>query len=466
MKLSFLYLLGLIGPAVTGTKVRPDIYMYEFTNAPGATLSDKFEATFKDVISFNPKIIIMAFLGTNGANTEWQTAGQWEKFTEDQRKSYLQRAHDKGAKLIVSVGGAGYDEWTKLTAAVHAKTLGDWVTKYHLDGIDLDIEGGAGTQAPTYIVEFGKAFRSQFPSLYLTTAPQSPWFIPQNLQYCEMFTLFDRVFIQYYNQNWFDQPTSCTAPCTKWPTLDGYLNDLNGGVSLKQIIKQCNLSGKSLEALTFGRPLLQKTDGNSNEAATFGGDEVFETVCRAQKELKTNGEVMLWEWKTDTTRETRLEQMNKIVTKDCPGTAQDAEPVDQSRKIIPTQPKEDPVTEPSKTSSPSTKQQQQEEDDHPKVINDGKVKGDTKNGNVKVISAAERAKVRVILEAALILFQTINLCKDAVKGASSPHLVDACKSGCTEWYNNMNYGCFRKDGEEYAKCLASYHKKLGCTSSY
>jgi chitinase len=81
-----------------------------------------------------------------------------------------------GQRIIFSVGGEAYSEaawpWLQSQSAAEAMatTVSGWQSKYHCDGIDIDIEGtaGTGTTAAQNIVYFAKKLKSINPNFIIT----------------------------------------------------------------------------------------------------------------------------------------------------------------------------------------------------------------------------------------------------------------------------------------------------------
>ena len=114
----------------------------------------------------NADIINLAFVlpsckYTSGQNTFENTGLD---FSQDFSvvKAAIQKQRSKGVKVMLSVGGASYSDWSSFNCA------GIWALKKDLgcDGIDLDWEGGAKDSAmlTTFVKQMG-AFKCPYMSI-------------------------------------------------------------------------------------------------------------------------------------------------------------------------------------------------------------------------------------------------------------------------------------------------------------
>lgn len=81
---------------------------------------------------------ILSFLLVNGA---WDNAGAWAALSDSDRASIKSQYDAAGIKLMVSAfGSTDVPVTSKLDPVTLATTMGNWVKKYGLDGIDVDFE--------------------------------------------------------------------------------------------------------------------------------------------------------------------------------------------------------------------------------------------------------------------------------------------------------------------------------------
>ena len=119
---------------------------------------------------------------TNGFNVFWMTF--LNPFTLEIPPAMVNLAKCKGqagcppanSLVIPSIGGEAYSktQWpflaTKESAEAFAQNVSTWGTKYGFDGIDLDIEGNAGSASNggENIVYFAQKLRQLAPNFIIT----------------------------------------------------------------------------------------------------------------------------------------------------------------------------------------------------------------------------------------------------------------------------------------------------------
>ena len=80
----------------------------------------------------------LSFLLVGGA---WDTAGSWAALTADERTAIKHKYSAAGIKLVVAAfGSTDTPTSAGLDPIAVATTMGNWVKKYDLDGIDIDYE--------------------------------------------------------------------------------------------------------------------------------------------------------------------------------------------------------------------------------------------------------------------------------------------------------------------------------------
>ncbi|EIW74227.1 glycoside hydrolase family 18 protein [Coniophora puteana RWD-64-598 SS2] len=255
--------------------------------------SDKYSSTepaIADINGFN--VFALAFLEQYGAADDAQV---WAAFTDDQRKQIVDSYHAAGISLIVSAFGSTENPTSSSYDPVAtADTIAAWVTKYGVDGVDVDYEDftafnkGDGS-AETWLINFTKELRAKLPQgqYILTHAPVAPWFSPApkwggggylkvNQEVGDM--------IDWYNVQFYNQGTSEYADC------DGLLTKSTSAwpqSSLFEIVA----SGVDQDKLVIGKPGTA-TDANNGVIAP-----ATLATCVSQAHAKGwNAGVMSWQY--------------------------------------------------------------------------------------------------------------------------------------------------------------------------
>lgn len=129
------------------------------------------EAIVVEVIPFDKLTHInYAFLIPNADGTFARLANSWKL------KKIVAQAHDNGVKVLISVGGWGWDkEFERLAADPQARTRCvqgpvDLLAEYNLDGVDLDWEFPDPGQSSRNFLALMTELRAALPSDKLLTA--------------------------------------------------------------------------------------------------------------------------------------------------------------------------------------------------------------------------------------------------------------------------------------------------------
>jgi len=160
-------------------------------------------------------VIILGFYLTKPADADLQ----WTMLTDDQRKGALKMIHSRGAKLMVSSGGATFPFESHVKKGVgdaqsYCTEASQWAIEYGFDGIDFDMELAPGNSKPLadgsavdWLVACTKASRTILGTNRLIShAPQAPYFgswAGPNFGYTSVYKqapTIDFFNIQYYNQ--------------------------------------------------------------------------------------------------------------------------------------------------------------------------------------------------------------------------------------------------------------------------
>lgn len=154
-------------------------------------------------------------------------------------KNSVDFAHSKGAKVLLSVGGANntFKPGTT-TPAVLAQSIVAYLTSLDLDGIDFDLENmsstdfpGTATERQQYLVDLITQIKQINNSILITSAPQiNPVQGPSGVQVQFVNTgsdtvynqaisnnLFDYIFAQAYNTPGFTVDNQCVV---QWQSVD------------------------------------------------------------------------------------------------------------------------------------------------------------------------------------------------------------------------------------------------------
>jgi chitinase len=93
-------------------------------------------------------------------------------YTDDQFTADVAALHDRGTKVILSVGGekGTVSVGDSASAAAFAASVHQAMTDYGFDGVDIDLENGLN---PTYLAQALHALHDAAPGLIVTMAPQT-----------------------------------------------------------------------------------------------------------------------------------------------------------------------------------------------------------------------------------------------------------------------------------------------------
>ena len=110
----------------------------------------------------------------------------WNSFPDDQ-VSLLNYAHNKGAIIMASAGGATEPIQNIMNISNYGTIVAKWVVDHNLDGIDFDIENFSNTDTDfineiNFTSSISKQARDYFKNYnrkyYISHAPQAPYFGP------------------------------------------------------------------------------------------------------------------------------------------------------------------------------------------------------------------------------------------------------------------------------------------------
>jgi chitinase len=169
------------GPDVAQPAARREVIYYLQTKRP---LSEVAVLPYTDVI--------VAFLVP--LDTVDFTLGLAEKDDPGMLTAGIGALHAAGKRVLISLGGAkfpsaAYAHYSRDVNALAGQIVGDWVAKYHFDGVDIDYEESEAFYDPTaaaysgttFLIGLTRALASQLPpkQRIITHAPQSPYWDPK-----------------------------------------------------------------------------------------------------------------------------------------------------------------------------------------------------------------------------------------------------------------------------------------------
>lgn len=238
----------------------------------------------------------------------------WGNLSKDLQKSTIDYAHSRGAKILVSAGGAtDYDVYNQ-DPEIFATNVCQWAIDNNLDGVDYDLEHlqpgfliSAMTSEETY--EWFKKLNVQSRSLLggeriISHAPQAPYLSQPGHTgtwagelggYVKVFNdaKNNGGYIDYLNVQFYNQGNAYYSYDTIY--IDGAPNFPYSAIN------QVNTKGLNdqidpipLDALIYGTYL---SDGSGFNDPVL----IKDFMQRASNELGWNAGTMLWLWSVDQT---------------------------------------------------------------------------------------------------------------------------------------------------------------------
>ena len=182
----------------------------------------------QDVAKLPYTDVIVAFLAP--PKTGGFTLGLSEQDDLGMLTTGIKALHDAGKRVLISLGGAkfataAYAHYAQNVNALVGQIVGDWVAKYHFDGVDIDYEDSkafydstAGYSGKTFLINLTSGLASQLPRHHriITHAPQSPYWDPNwrnaGAPYQEIWAVVGNdiswVNNQFYNNHRYDDTTT------------------------------------------------------------------------------------------------------------------------------------------------------------------------------------------------------------------------------------------------------------------
>jgi len=234
---------------------------------------------------------ILSFLLTSGPADK---ALEWTQLSASDRASIKSRYHAAGIKLVVSLFGSTEIPTTLgFNPVTTANTMGAWVKKYGLDGVDIDYEDfgamNAGNgKAEAWLAAFTKQLRVHLPKgkYILTHAPVAPWFSPHMWGGGGYLKVNKTVghLIDWYNLQFYNQGTR------EYTTCFGLLTS-SSHVFPHSALFQIHDSGIPLSKLVIGKPATRPDASNG-----FMSAATLATCVQKAKSKGWKGGVMFWQF--------------------------------------------------------------------------------------------------------------------------------------------------------------------------
>jgi hypothetical protein len=263
-------------------------------NHPSYTVKDMADAGFN--------LIILAFkVGLGAADMAQAFAGE----PDDLKKAAIEYAHSKGAKVMISAGGATDTPYSN-TAVDYAKSAAEFAQKNYLDGVDFDMEnlqpgfkatGKTSDETIQWLVDASNTVRKILgDDAIITHAPQAPYFgkigggagtnpwTQTSGGYTAVYKQASH--IDYFLTQFYNQGATCytdykglfenSSDCPDFP-----------GTSVKEIAAY----GIPLEKIVVGKPVRQQDASNGQMTATQ-----INSIFKQARLMGYNTGVMGWMW--------------------------------------------------------------------------------------------------------------------------------------------------------------------------
>lgn len=258
-------------------------------NSPGDTVIAAADAGFN--------VINLGFYLISGAA---DFCASWESLDGGTQTETLDSAHQRGAVVLVSAGGATDSPYT-LTGDAYANKVCTWAVKNNLDGVDYDLENlgpgftGTGTDdLYTWMLQLNTTSRNILgPGRLLTHTPQLPYASAPGYdntwpgQYGGYYKVYqdfpdiDWFNFQVYNQgndNYYDYQTTFLQSAPGFPY---------------SAFSQINNDGKGIpwNKMVYGTYLPNYGGSGVNDPAKI--QTYFKQACI---DFSYNAGVMIWLW--------------------------------------------------------------------------------------------------------------------------------------------------------------------------
>jgi chitinase len=246
-------------------------------------------STFRSVVDSGYNLVVLSFLVSN---VMFDAATAWNQMSASAQQSTITYAHSKGARIIVSAGGATDNPYASMSGTAYGTFAANWANARYLDGVDFDLENfnygftaGSMSAAQTiqWVADATNAARSILGnSKVITHAPQPPYFAPGwSSAYSQIYKKAPSInflLVQYYNN----------GPATTYESIFTN-NDGTTVVSIKN-------AGVPLNKIVVGKPV------NSGDAGSqYLPASSIRSIFNSAASLGWNAGVMGWQWHDSTT---------------------------------------------------------------------------------------------------------------------------------------------------------------------
>jgi len=264
--------------------------------------------TVKAAIDAGFNIVNLAFYLRSGAA---DMAVAWQGLSQEVQLDCISYAHQRGAKVLVSAGGATDESMYGVAADEYAKQVCDWANANNLDGVDYDLEG----ILPGFLLPGKNADQTYdwFKVLNVTSrsilgedkiishAPQAPYLSQIGSQgswagsrggYVEVFNSaaanggrINFLNVQFYNQgtsNYADYDSIFIKSTSNFPYS-----------SISEVSTLTQSNGIPPNSIVYGT-YLQANDGSGFHDPSL----IRDYINKANQDLNWAAGTMLWAWNT------------------------------------------------------------------------------------------------------------------------------------------------------------------------
>eukprot|EP00026_Physarum_polycephalum_P009330 Phypoly_transcript_09449.p1 GENE.Phypoly_transcript_09449~~Phypoly_transcript_09449.p1 ORF type:complete len:268 (+),score=58.02 Phypoly_transcript_09449:573-1376(+) len=241
---------------------------------------------FKQMADAGYNLILLAF---HVSGQPRYAASAWQNFGSGTQQDVLNYVHQRGAKIVVSAGGAEDSPYGSFSGSQYGTNVANFAKNNGLDGVDFDLENIGGNfqsagmstdQTVQWFADATNAARNILGSgAIITHAPQTPYFGPNHgwsdgyTKVYKKATSINYFLIQFYNND-----NGCT-------TYSSIFTSNNGG-SIQEIAN----GGVPINKLVVGKPV------NSNDGNGYVAPSTLHGFFQQASGIGWNGGVMGWDW--------------------------------------------------------------------------------------------------------------------------------------------------------------------------
>ncbi len=240
---------------------------------------------------------ILAFLIPDGRGGVKPSKDLQQVLADEEVLSRIQAA---GKKVMVSVGGGTVTGKDWLLMGQNAEAVADSIVavvqRYHLDGVDLDVEAVPYTEQKTFqpyadaVVALTGVLAKRLPNKYLSHAPQPPYLCkPGSSGECPKDSLYATILAATGEQiSWLNMQYYSNPPVTS--------SDMDEVESYESIVEGwTGFAGLAPERLVLGKPYSTRVNGY--ESMTEVSSKILQPLSK--KHGNKFGGFMAWEFNED-----------------------------------------------------------------------------------------------------------------------------------------------------------------------